>query len=156
MRHVAGETFVSGQFSAYWSEDRSGNFTGTNGVDSNPTLCQFQSHRFRQPDNPKLRGCIRVWAVTCGDTGYAGDVYDGQWEAPDHHARKSYAPPAQILIQVSLGGINTMNAIEIAQNNFNSWNRHDVDAIVAAYAKGEPTVPLAWATLLPGKPSALC
>src|SRR5271165_6707846 len=29
-----------------------------------------------------------------------------------------------------------MNAIEVAQNNFNSWNRHDADAIVAAYAKG--------------------
>jgi SnoaL-like polyketide cyclase len=29
-----------------------------------------------------------------------------------------------------------MNAIEVAQNNFNSWNRHDADAIKAAYAKG--------------------
>ena len=29
-----------------------------------------------------------------------------------------------------------MNAIEVAQNNFNCWNRHDADAIVAAYAKG--------------------
>ena len=29
-----------------------------------------------------------------------------------------------------------MNAIEVAQNNFNSWNRHDADAIVAAYAEG--------------------
>jgi hypothetical protein len=29
-----------------------------------------------------------------------------------------------------------MNAFEVAQNNFNSWNRHDADAIVAAYAKG--------------------
>ena len=29
-----------------------------------------------------------------------------------------------------------MNAVEVAQNNFNSWNRHDADAIVAAYAKG--------------------
>jgi steroid delta-isomerase-like uncharacterized protein len=29
-----------------------------------------------------------------------------------------------------------MNAIEVAQNNFNSWNRHDADALVAAYAKG--------------------
>jgi len=27
-----------------------------------------------------------------------------------------------------------MNATEVAQNNFNSWNRHDADAIVAAYA----------------------
>jgi hypothetical protein len=25
-----------------------------------------------------------------------------------------------------------MNAIEVAQNHFNSWNRHDADAIVAA------------------------
>ena len=25
-----------------------------------------------------------------------------------------------------------VNAIEVAQNNFNSWNRHDADAIVAA------------------------
>lgn len=29
-----------------------------------------------------------------------------------------------------------MNAIVVAQNNFNSWNRHDADAIVAAYAEG--------------------
>ena len=29
-----------------------------------------------------------------------------------------------------------MNAIEVAQNNFNSWNRHDADAINAAYVKG--------------------
>jgi hypothetical protein len=29
-----------------------------------------------------------------------------------------------------------MNAIEVAQNNFNSWNRHGADAFVAAYAKG--------------------
>ena len=29
-----------------------------------------------------------------------------------------------------------MNAIEVAQNNFNSWNRHDADSIVAAYAQG--------------------
>jgi SnoaL-like domain len=26
--------------------------------------------------------------------------------------------------------------LEIARNNFNSWNRHDADAIVAAYAEG--------------------
>jgi hypothetical protein len=29
-----------------------------------------------------------------------------------------------------------VNAIEVAQNNFNSWNRHDAEAIVAAYAEG--------------------
>ena len=29
-----------------------------------------------------------------------------------------------------------MNLVEIARNNFNSWNRHDADAIVAAYAEG--------------------
>jgi hypothetical protein len=29
-----------------------------------------------------------------------------------------------------------MNAIEVAQNHFNTWNRHDADAFVAAYAKG--------------------
>jgi len=29
-----------------------------------------------------------------------------------------------------------MNATEVAQKNFNSWNRHDADAIEAAYAKG--------------------
>jgi hypothetical protein len=29
-----------------------------------------------------------------------------------------------------------MNAIEVAQNNFNSWNRQDADAINAAYVKG--------------------
>jgi hypothetical protein len=28
-----------------------------------------------------------------------------------------------------------MNLVEIARNNFNSWNRHDADAIVAAYAE---------------------
>jgi len=27
-----------------------------------------------------------------------------------------------------------MNAIEVAQNHFNSWNRHDADAFVAAGA----------------------
>ena len=26
-----------------------------------------------------------------------------------------------------------MNATEVAQNNLNSWNRHDADAINAAY-----------------------
>jgi steroid delta-isomerase-like uncharacterized protein len=38
-----------------------------------------------------------------------------------------------------------MNAIEIVRNNFNSWNRHDADAIAAAYAEGgvyvTPSVP---------------
>jgi steroid delta-isomerase-like uncharacterized protein len=29
-----------------------------------------------------------------------------------------------------------MNAIEVAQNNFNSWNRHDAEAYVAGYADG--------------------
>jgi hypothetical protein len=29
-----------------------------------------------------------------------------------------------------------MNATEVAQNNLNSWNRHDADAINAAYAEG--------------------
>lgn len=29
-----------------------------------------------------------------------------------------------------------MNLVEIARNNFNSWNRRDADAIVAAYAEG--------------------
>ena len=29
-----------------------------------------------------------------------------------------------------------MNAIEVAQNSFNSWNRHDADEINAAYAEG--------------------
>ena len=29
-----------------------------------------------------------------------------------------------------------MNLVEIQRNNFNSWNRHDADAIVAAYAEG--------------------
>jgi hypothetical protein len=37
------------------------------------------------------------------------------------------------------GEINTMNAIEVAQSNFNSWNRHDADAINAAYAEVVPT-----------------
>jgi hypothetical protein len=47
-----------------------------------------------------------------------------------------------------------MNAIEVAQNHFNSWNRHNADAFVAAYAKGAPTAPRAWTTILSGKPSA--
>jgi hypothetical protein len=29
-----------------------------------------------------------------------------------------------------------MNLVEIARNNFNSWNRRDADAIVAASAEG--------------------
>jgi hypothetical protein len=29
-----------------------------------------------------------------------------------------------------------MNAIEIALNHFNSWNRHDAEAFVATYAEG--------------------
>jgi steroid delta-isomerase-like uncharacterized protein len=29
-----------------------------------------------------------------------------------------------------------MKAIEVAQNNLNSWNRHDAAAIVAAFAEG--------------------
>ena len=29
-----------------------------------------------------------------------------------------------------------MNAVEIVRKNIDSWNRHDADAIVAAYAKG--------------------
>ena len=35
---------------------------------------------------------------------------------------------------------NLLNAIEVAQNNFNSWNRHDADAIVAAFAEGGPII----------------
>ena len=38
-----------------------------------------------------------------------------------------------------------MNAVGIVRNNFNSWNRHDADAIAAAYAEGgvyiTPSVP---------------
>lgn len=38
-----------------------------------------------------------------------------------------------------------MNILEIARNNFNSWNTHDADAIAAAYAEGgvyiTPSVP---------------
>jgi len=45
-----------------------------------------------------------------------------------------------------------MNAIEVAQNNFNSWNRHDADAIVAAYTKlaedwNRPEEDAAWSHL---------
>ena len=29
-----------------------------------------------------------------------------------------------------------MNAVEVAQNHLNSWNRHDADAFVATFAKG--------------------
>ena len=29
-----------------------------------------------------------------------------------------------------------MNATEVPRNNFNSWSRHDADAINAAYAEG--------------------
>jgi SnoaL-like domain len=39
----------------------------------------------------------------------------------------------------------TMNAVEVVRNNFNSWNRHDADAIAAAFAEGgvyiTPSVP---------------
>src|SRR5208283_5743721 len=31
---------------------------------------------------------------------------------------------------------STMNAVEVVQNNFNNWNRHDAEAIVAAFAEG--------------------
>jgi SnoaL-like polyketide cyclase len=59
------------------------------------------------------------------------------------HVRCSRSPRWEILrtacpeidLTLSPGGITTMNATEVAQNNFNSWNRHDADAIVAAYAK---------------------
>jgi steroid delta-isomerase-like uncharacterized protein len=38
-----------------------------------------------------------------------------------------------------------MNLVEIGRNNFNSWHRHDANAIVAAYAEGgvyiNPDVP---------------
>ena len=38
-----------------------------------------------------------------------------------------------------------MNTVEIAQNAFNAWNRHDAKAIAAAYAEGAvyivPSVP---------------
>ena len=43
-----------------------------------------------------------------------------------------------------------MNAIEVAQNNFNSWNRHDADAIVAAYAKGATYLTLRLGQVLTG------
>jgi hypothetical protein len=33
-------------------------------------------------------------------------------------------------------GINIMNAIEVAKPHFEAWNRHDADAIVAAFAEG--------------------
>jgi steroid delta-isomerase-like uncharacterized protein len=29
-----------------------------------------------------------------------------------------------------------MNSIEVARNHFNSWNRHDADAIVGAFVEG--------------------
>ena len=29
-----------------------------------------------------------------------------------------------------------MNAIEVVRNHFNSWNRHDADAIVGAFVEG--------------------
>ena len=45
-----------------------------------------------------------------------------------------------------------MNAIEVAQNNFNSWNRHDATQSSPHTLKGVPA-PRAWATLLQGKPS---
>ena len=47
-----------------------------------------------------------------------------------------------------------MNAIEVAQNNLNSWNRHDADALSPHTLKGAPTEPRAWTTVLPAKPSA--
>jgi hypothetical protein len=29
-----------------------------------------------------------------------------------------------------------MNAVEVSQRTIDAWNRHDVDAMLAAYAKG--------------------
>jgi hypothetical protein len=34
-------------FPSYWGKDRGGNSAGTNGVNSNPALREFQRHRFR-------------------------------------------------------------------------------------------------------------
>jgi steroid delta-isomerase-like uncharacterized protein len=63
---------------------------------------------------------------------------DGQCDASRHHAGKSRAPPQpEINLVLSPGGITTMSAIEVAQNNFKSWNRHDADAINTAYAEGD-------------------
>ena len=45
-----------------------------------------------------------------------------------------------------------MNAIEVAQNNFNSWNRHDPTQLSPHTLKGEPTAPRARGTILLGKP----
>jgi hypothetical protein len=33
-----------------------------------------------------------------------------------------------------------MNAVEVVQNNFNNWNRHDAEAIVAAFASFRTSV----------------
>jgi hypothetical protein len=44
-------------------------------------------------------------------------------------------PTGEFVSNSHTRGITTMNGIEVAQNNFNSWNRHDA-AIVAAYAEG--------------------
>ena len=40
-----------------------------------------------------------------------------------------------------------MNATAVAQNNFHSWNRHDADAINAAYAVGGTYQHRVWAKL---------
>jgi hypothetical protein len=48
--------------------------------------------------------------------------------SPNHNARKPSALARPDIDLVSPRGTTTKNAIEVAQNNCNSWNRHDADA----------------------------
>jgi hypothetical protein len=48
-----------------------------------------------------------------------------------------------------------MNAVEVVQKNFNNWNRHDAEAIVAAFAEGGPTITPTKISHLPEKQLAI-
>jgi steroid delta-isomerase-like uncharacterized protein len=43
---------------------------------------------------------------------------------------------AELTLSLNQATAKTMNIVEIARNNFNSWSCHNADAIVAAYAEG--------------------
>jgi hypothetical protein len=43
---------------------------------------------------------------------------------------------SRILIRSFYVETSTVNAVEVARNHFNSWNRHDADAIVGAFVEG--------------------
>jgi hypothetical protein len=48
-----------------------------------------------------------------------------------------------------------MNAIEVARNHFDSWNRHDADAIGGGFVEGGPTTIPTSTSLRPEQPSGI-